>query len=470
LKNDKLQSEEKATKLSLSNPLLKESLRIAGPAFVELVLSTLFGMVDMMMVGRVGPSAIAAVGLTNQPFNLLIAVFAALNVGTTALVAWNIGSHNIRDAQEVTRQSLKMGLILGIIFSILGVIAAPAVITFMGAQEDTFPLATQYFQIVGAGLIFLVLNMVITAALRGAGETKIPMFYNLGANLFNVFGNYVLIYGKLGFPKLGVAGAAISTVVSRLLACLTAFYVLYFSKRSMLALKYSEVKESRGLDASIIKRIFAIGIPSAVEQFVIQSGLMFFGRIVAGLGTSVYAAHQISLNINGLTFSPSQAFGVASTTLVGQSLGANDPKKAEQYANIIHKVGLIVACGVGLGFILFSHPIARLYTDDLVVAAMAGTVLKIMALAQPGQSTQLILSGALRGAGDTTFPLIASLVGIWGVRVVLSHIFVRNLGWGLVGAWMAMVIDQYTRSLIVFLRFRSDKWKYKRALTVRQEE
>jgi len=363
-----------------------------------------------------------------------------------------------------------MGLILGIIFSILGVIAAPAVITFMGAQEDTFPLATQYFQIVGAGLIFLVLNMVITAALRGAGETKIPMFYNLGANLFNVFGNYVLIYGKLGFPKLGVAGAAISTVVSRLLACLTAFYVLYFSKRSMLALKYSEVKESRGLDASIIKRIFAIGIPSAVEQFVIQSGLMFFGRIVAGLGTSVYAAHQIGLNINGLTFSPSQAFGVASTTLVGQSLGANDPKKAEQYANIIHKVGLIVACGVGLGFILFSHPIARLYTDDLVVAAMAGTVLKIMALAQPGQSTQLILSGALRGAGDTTFPLIASLVGIWGVRVVLSHIFVRNLGWGLVGAWMAMVIDQYTRSLIVFLRFRSDKWKYKRALTVRQEE
>ncbi len=208
----------------------------------------------MIMVGRISPSAIAAVGLTNQPFNLLIAVFAALNVGTTALVAWNIGSHSVKDAQEVTRQSLKMGLILGIIFSVLGVIAAPAVITFMGAQEDTFPLATQYFQIVSSGLIFLVLNMVITAALRGAGETKIPMFYNLAANLFNVFGNWVLIYGKLGFPRLEVAGAAISTVVSRLLGCLAAFYVLYFSKRSMLALKYSEVKESRGLDSGIIKR------------------------------------------------------------------------------------------------------------------------------------------------------------------------------------------------------------------------
>src|SRR5690606_26336059 len=114
----------------------------------------------------------------------------------------------------------------------------------------------------------------------------------------NVFGNWVLIYGKLGFPRLEVAGAAISTVVSRLLGCLAAFYVLYFSKRSMLALKYSEVKESRGLDSSIIKKIFSIGIPSALEQFVIQSGLMFFGRIVSGLGTSVYAAHQIGLNIN----------------------------------------------------------------------------------------------------------------------------------------------------------------------------
>ena len=236
---------------------------------------------------------------------------------------------------------------------------------------------------------------------------------------------WVLIYGKLGFPRLEVTSRYFYSI-SRLLGCLAAFYVLYFSKRSMLALKYSEVKESRGLDSGIIKKIFSIGIPSALEQLVIQSGLMFFGRIVAGLGTSVYAAHQIGLNINGLTFSPSQAFGVASTTLVGQSLGANDPKKAEQYANIIHKVGLIVVVA-GLGFIIFSHPIARLYTDDLVVAAMAGTVLKIMALAQPGQSTQLILSGALRGAGDTTYPLIASLAGIWGIRVVLSHIFVRIL-------------------------------------------
>lgn len=439
-----------------SKVLLYEILNISWPAFIELVMSTLFGMVDMVMVGQLGPAAIAAVGLTNQPFMLLLSVFAALNVGTTTLVAWNIGARNLKEARSVSRQSLICAFVLGLIISILGFITARKIITFMGAKADTINDATLYFQIVSAGLIFQTITMCITASLRGVGETRIPMMYNVGANLLNVFGNYVLIYGKLGFPMWGVAGAAASTTFSRLVACLAGLYVIFLSRKSKILLS---IKDDYRPDWNILKQIFTIGIPSALEQFFLQSGLMLFAKTVSGLGTSIYAAHQIGLNINGLTFSPSQAFSVAATTLVGQSLGARNIKKAEKYANLIHHIGMGVACFIGFMFILFSHYITRIYTSDFTVAAMAGTVLKIMALAQPGQSTQLILAGALRGAGDTIYPLIASFSGIWIFRVIVAYVFVYIFHWGLIGAWVAMVLDQYTRSAIIYLRFISGKWK-----------
>lgn len=437
-----------------------EIIAITWPAFIELVMSNLFGMIDMIMVGQLSPAAIASVGLTNQPFMLLLAVFSAVNIGTTTLVAWNIGGHHLKKARSVTRQILIINTILGMAMSALGVLSAHTIVVFMRAKPDTINTATQYFQIVSAGLIFQAITMGITASLRGAGETKIPMLYNVGSNLLNVFGNYVLIYGKLGFPRWGVAGAAASTTISRFIACLAGLCIIYYSRKSIITLT---LKDDYHLDRNTIKKVFSIGLPAALEQFILQSGLMLFARTVSSLGTAGFAAHQIGLNISGLTFSPSMAFGVAATTLVGQSLGANDEQKAQRYAHVVHNMAMAVACFMGLIFILFSHPLARLYTSDLAVAAMAGTVLKILALAQPGQSTQLTLAGALRGAGDTTYPLYASFLGIWVFRVVVAYVFVSIFHWGLVGAWVALVLDQYTRSAIVYFRFRSGEWKYVKA-------
>jgi putative MATE family efflux protein len=435
----------------------KQIASITGPAFLEIVLSTLFGMVDMMMVGRISPAAITSIGLTNQPFMLLLAIFSAVNVGTTAMVAWSVGSGDMPYASAVTRQSLVINAVLGVFLSTLGALTARHVVVLMGAQDDTIDNAMVYFRIVSSGLVFQALSLGISAALRGAGETKLPMLYNLGSNLLNVLGNYVLIYGKFGFPRMEVAGAALSTTLSRVLACTVAVYVLF--RRSRLS---DTMRGSYRLNRSILRRIAAVGGPAALEQFVLQSGLILFARTVSGLGTNGFAAHQIGLNISGLSFSPSRAFGVAATTLVGQSLGAGELKKAQRYASIVHHMAIAVACLMGLVFLLFSHPLARLYTDDLEVAALAGTVLKILALAQPGQSTQLTLAGALRGAGDTMYPLYASIFGIWIFRVAVAFVFVNVLGWGLIGAWSALVLDQYTRALIVLLRFRSGKWKVSR--------
>ncbi|HOP93392.1 MAG TPA: MATE family efflux transporter [Acetivibrio thermocellus] len=440
--------------------MIWEVISLSWPAFIELVMSTLFSMIDMIMVGRLNSAAITAVGLTTQPFMILLAIFSAVNVGTTTIVAWNIGAGNTKKANEVARQSIILNFIMGIIISTIGVFMAHDIVVFMGAEADTVKDATVYFQIVSAGLVFQAVNMGVTAALRGAGETTIPMIYNVGSNLFNVLGNYLLIFGKLGLPKLGVAGAAISTSVSRFLACVVGLCVVFFLKWSAISIR---LKGSYRINFDIAREIFSIGLPSAMEQFVVQGGLMMFARTVSSLGTVTFAAHQIGLSICGLTFSPSMAFGVAGTTLVGQSLGANDEERAKRYADIIHHMAIAVACFMGLMFILFSYPLACLYTEDLKVAAMASIVLKIMALAQPGQSTQLSLAGVLRGAGDTMFPLYSSIAGIWGFRVVVAYIFVSVFRWGLIGAWVALVLDQYTRAAIVYFRYASGKWKYVKA-------
>ena len=438
------------------NSMWQEMFRITWPAFIELVMSTLFGMVDMVMVGQLSPAAIAAVGLTNQPFMLLSAIFAAVNIGGTTLVAWSIGAKDHDKAKIVTRQIIVLNTFLGILLAACGFFFAEPIVRFMGARPDTLDMAKRYFEIVAAGMVFQGIIMGITACLRGAGETRIPMFYNVGSNLLNVVGNYILIYGKWGFPRWEVAGAAASTTLSRLLACLAALYVVYLSRRTKIHLSF---RGEYRFKPDVIRKVFSIGLPSAFEQFTLQSGLMLFAKIVSGLGTAGFAAHQIGLNISGLSFAPSMAFGVAATTLVGQSLGAGEPQKAEQYARFIRKVAVGFACVVGVCYILFSYPLARLYTKDLAVAAMAGAVLKLLALAQPGQSTQLSLAGALRGAGDTMYPLYASIIGIWGFRVGATYLFVNVFGWGLNGAWIALVMDQYIRSSVIYLRFRSGKWK-----------
>jgi putative MATE family efflux protein len=459
LKNLDLRKYLKKKKETASPEMWGQIIKITWPAFIELVMSTLFGMVDMMMVGNLGPAAIASIGLTNQPFMLLIAIFAAVNVGTTTMVAWNIGAKKINKARAIVRQTLIINGALGIITAMLGIVSAKYIVTFMGANEETLTDAVKYFQIIAGGLVFQGMVMGITASLRGAGETKIPMLYNVLSNLLNVFGNYVLIYGKFGFPKWGVAGAAASTTIARLISLLAGLYVIYIYKNTKIHLSF---KEKYKFDFDIAKKVFSIGLPSAAEQFVIQGGLTLFAKTVAGLGTAAYAAHQIGLNISGLTFAPSMAFGVAATTLVGQSLGAGDEHKANQYADVVHHMAIGIACIMGLMFILFSHPMARLYTKDIAVAAMAGTVLKILALAQPGQSTQLSLAGALRGAGDTMYPLYASFIGIWVFRVSIAYVFVSVFKWGLIGAWVALLLDQYTRSAVIYYRYRSGKWKYAR--------
>lgn len=439
--------------------LRKKVIEIAWPAVTELVLVSLFGAIDMMMVGQMesgGTTGITAIGLTNQPIFLAMAVFQALNIGGTALVARFIGADQESEANNITAQLLYITFFLSFLVVIPAVILAEKIYVFMGADREVIDVGLMYFKIVLYGIIPQNFALAIAAVLRGAGDTKTPMMVNLFTNLLNVFGNYALIFGHFGLPRLGVTGAGISTSIARLLSMIILSWAV-FNGKSKIKLS---LKNKYKLDLSRVKRILRIGFPSALEQLFMRTGNLFFVRVVATLGTVIYATHQVSLSILSLSFTSGMAFGMAASTLIGQSLGAEDQKLAEEYGKETRFLGSIVATAIGIIFFIFGPQIVALYTKDPEVITKGAFVLKMIAVIQPFQSSQLIYAGGLRGAGDTRWPLVSTFVGIWFIRVTLAYILIKGLGYGLTGAWIAICIDQVIRYFILLWRFKTGKWKY----------
>jgi len=438
--------------------LRHEVIKIAWPAVTELVLVSLFGAIDMMMVGQIGndgTSGITAIGLTNQPIFLAMAVFQALNIGGTALVARFIGAKKESEANNTTIQLLYITFILSFFVVIPSVIFAKQIYIFMGADKEVIDIGLMYFKIVLYGILPQNFALAIAAVLRGAGDTKTPMMVNIFTNLLNVFGNYILIFGHFGFMKLGVTGAGIATLISRVLSMIILGWIL-FNGKSKIKLS---LKNKYKVDFITIRRIMKIGFPSALEQLFLRTGNLFFVRVVATLGTVIYATHQVSLSILSMSFTTGMAFAMAASTLIGQSLGAEDKELAERYGKETRFLGSIVATTIGAVFFIFGPQIISLYSKDPEVITRGALILKMIAVIQPFQSSQLIYAGGLRGAGDTRWPLISTFIGIWFIRVTLAYLFVNGLGYGLIGAWLAICIDQVIRYGILLWRFKVGKWK-----------
>ena len=437
-------------------------MNIAWPVLAELLLGSLFGMVDMMMLGRIANNAlaaasVAAVGITNQPLIIGLSLVQALNVGGTAIIARYYGAKQNDKIEMVLKHVMFLSLFLLVLpIAVLGLIFTDTLMSFMGAQQDSIQVGRYYFKIIMAGFIFQSLNMSISAALRGMGETKMPMKINLKCNFFNVFGNAILIYGLLGFPRLGVTGAGISTAFSNVIASLLMFRYLINGKS---VIKFS-VNSPFKFNKYIIYDLIKIGIPASLEQLILRIGILLFTKIVASLGTVILAAHQIAINILGLSFQPGQAFGIAASSLVGRSLGAKNPKKAEEYAKETHRIGFMISTFMAMVFFLFGPQIVGLYSDDPMIIQNSSIALKIVAITQVFQSSQFILAGALRGAGDTFWPFISSSIGVILMRVTLAYIFVIIMGYGLIGAWMADFVDQLFRWILIHMRFRTGHWKH----------
>lgn len=442
------------------NPVHNAIMLIAWPVLIELILSSVFGMIDMMMLGNIAnpdyaAAAVAAVGLTNQPLFLGLSVMQALNVGGTAIVARYFGAGKKDDMENVTKHVMVIGMALTLPIALLGFLNADAILAFMGAEPHTIEIGRNYFQIICLSYVFQSFNMSVTGSLRGIGETKVPMNINIRANFMNVIGNAILIYGFMGIPAFGVAGAAVSTAFANFLASIMLIRFLMSGKSE---LRFS-FKRKFIFSTRTIKNLIQIGFPSAMEQLIMRIGIITFVQIVSGLGTVIFAAHQIGMSILSLTFVIGQAFGIAASSLVGRSLGADKPDDAEQYAHHSSMMGSTAGLVLGILMFLGAELLVSLYSNDPAIISNASTALRMAAVIQPFQANQLIVAGSLRGAGDTRFPLISTFIGILAIRVAFAYMFINWMGWGLMGAWAAIIIDQSVRWILIRWRFRSGKWK-----------
>lgn len=433
----------------------KAIFKLALPAMLEFGLMMLVQMIDMIQVGSLGPWAIAATGLAAQPTMLIFSVFSALVVGTTALVARAAGAGNRDYACRVTRQSFIIVLIMGIIITAIGIPASGSIIKLMGADVDTIEPGTIYMKIIIAGTIFTVGNMVLAASLRGVGDMVTPMISNIVANIINIFMNWVLINGKLGFPRLEVAGAAIATSFSRLIAFAITLHAVYARDKYI----HISIHDSYRFEPDIIKSVLNIGIPAAIEQLIMRGGALLFARLIAGFGTIMFAAHQIAINIDGLGIVTAMAFQMAATTLVGQGIGAQKPELSEEAARQSTIISTIMMSLIGVIYFFLGKYAIGIFTKDAQVIALGRNALKILAFSQPFTAIYFVMAGALRGAGDTKYAMYASAIGMWAVRLGIGYILADLLNMALAGAWIAVTIDMAVRMVLVLKRFSSGVFK-----------
>ncbi len=435
--------------------LLRRAFRVAWPSTLESFLVALVSLVDTIMVSSLGASAIAAIGLTNQPKFICLAVFLSMNVAVSAIVARRKGEGDREGANRVLRQAILLTVLLSVVITAAALLLAEPALRLAGTNEDTHGLATGYFRIIVGCQIFSVMNMVINAAQRGVGNTKIAMRTNITSNLVNIVCNYLLIGGHFGFPALGVNGAAIATVIGTVVACGMALRSVTHPD-SFLYLFHGSQK--RGFDADTLRGIANIGSSTLAEQLFLRFGFLMYTMVVARLGTNAFAAHQIGMNIITISFAFGDGLSVAAVSLAGQSLGEKRPDLAKVYGGFCQRLGFLCSAALALFYVTLGREVFRLFSDDPEILAYGAVIMDFVAMIVFLQVSQVIYSGCLRGGGDTKFVALVSLVSVACIRPLSGWLFVYPLNMGLIGAWLGLLLDQGLRLLLTRWRFRSDKW------------
>ena len=433
------------------------TLLIALPAVAEMVSLALMAMIDTVMVGRLGPHAVAAVGLTTQPRMLFLSIFFALNVAVTAIIARNKGAGDMDAAKSCLRHALVLVAVLGTLLTVGAVLLARPMMILAGAQADTIVEATSYFRITGGALLIQIMTGTICAAQRACGNTKITLKVNVTAKIISVALNFVLIEGRLGFPAMGVDGAAWSTVIAAVVAFGLALNSI-MNKDSMLRVS---TRDNWRFEKSMMKSISKLTSGGLVEQVGLRFGFFAYARVVAGLGSDDFAAHLIAMQLMVLSFTFADGIGAATTSLVGQNLGKKRPDLSIMYGKIGLRLAFGVAAVLSVTCILirFHFPLLFVPSADYIhiVHTSAGLIM-ILALILPLQTTQLVMGGSLRGAGDTRYVAITMILTVGVLRPLLGFMFTYPLGLGLVGAWVAIIFDQAARLVMLFTRFVRGRW------------
>jgi multidrug resistance protein, MATE family len=420
---------------------------------LENTFQTALGVVDLALVSRLGADAIAGVGTATQLMWVAIAAFAAVATGTTVLVAQATGAADRRSANFATKQSLLMGVLISLVIAIVVSYTAEGIVAVLGPQPNVVRLSATYLRISAQMSVFFVTMLVAAAALRGAGDTRSPMVVTGGINIINGLLAYGLIFGHFGLPAIGVAGSAWGAAGARVVGCAALLLILWRGRRP------TDIAGRAGWRPNwpVMRRLLRIGLPAMGEQMVISGGFLVYGFMVIGLGTAVYAAQRVSFNAVSISYLPAMGFSIAATTLTGQRLGAGRPDQARRCSNYATTASVIWMSLAGAVLFLFARQIMLLFTSDPTIDEIGAAALKVVALSQPFFGVANALAGSLRGGGDTRFPFVAAIIGMWLVRLPFGWFVGIVLGFGLPGVYVSSALDAALRSLLIWRRYRMGK-------------
>lgn len=424
---------------------MKVILALAVPAMIENMLQTVVGFVDTLFVSKLGLGEVTAVGVTNAILAVYLAVFLAMGVGTSALIAKNVGTGNLVKAKSIARQSTLLSALLGILFGLLTFLFAEPLLRLMGAEASILADGVTYFRIVAVPSIFISLMTIFGSILRAAGDTKTPMKVGIWINLIHIVLDYVLIFGFLGINGFGIAGAAWATVISRIVGTFALYYKIQKSSLSF----HWRTDNSR----EFYLPLFQISFPAVIERLIMRFGQVLYFGLIVRIGTDVYAAHTIAGNIEVFSYMPGYGLAVAATTLVGQNLGANRYEDAYRYGILTTGIAVIFMSFVGILLFFFSPSAASWFTDQAEVIQMVTIALRIDAFAQPFLAIGLVVAGALQGAGDTKSPMYSTAIGMWLIRVGGVYVLSIHFGLGIAGVWLSIAVDLFVRAVFLYLRF-----------------
>jgi len=437
--------------------LLRSIVLLSWPMVTASFLQWVMGTVDIKMVGNLGPAAIAAVSQSREAIFTFMTVVFAVATGTQVLTARFMGKGNRAGAADVTRQAVILAVIFGALVAPLGYLFSEPLLALLGAKGVVLAEGTGYMRAFFFGTVAFMLNFMVFAALRGAGDTLTPLYVLLGINSGNILFDWLLIFGVGPFPELGVAGAAWAVVISRTAGALLLLWILCCGRFAI----HMPLIDRWRIDLSLWGKMFYIGVPSSIQGFTRNFAFLLLFSILnqTDAGRMAVAGYGISVQIRMFAVMFGLALMSATMTAVSQNMGADDPKRAERSGWTVTWIAVAAMGAMAVVLVTLSRPLIGFFTDSLETIHWGVIALVTLSASLPFSGGSMALSGALRGAGDTLSPLWASLIFTTGVGPATAYLLAIPVGMGPLGAWIGLSAAWAMQSLMVAWLFRRGKWK-----------
>ena len=436
--------------LTIDKAKHKKILSISLPAAFNSLLDMLQVITDLIMVGTISAFAVASVGVGLQSLMLIFAVLTLFQVGTNALISRFKGAGKMTQASLALSTLWQFAFFVSIVVIPLWYFGSTALYSWYDTAQEVRILGTAYVQILTFMMPFIFMKLVFITALNATGDTKTPLYVKLVSIVLNVGLNYLLIFGNLGFPKLGVEGASIATVLVNMLELLV-YVTLYVRGKTPF-------KPMIRFSKNLFHRALRVGLPASIERTLTMGSFTFFTATIASYGTEVLAGYQIGLRIEGIAFMPGIGFTIAAMALMGQGLGAKKPEQSREDVLLVMKYAIGLMFFLSFFMIFTPEIIVSLFTNDAQTIKEASLYLKIVGISQIPLAISFVLSGALRGAGDSRRTLKISLTSLWLVRIIPAFL----LSWyfeDIIWVYIAMITDTFVKAFFMWRAFNQGEWQ-----------